>query len=212
MEFIRGKSVAFVCQSPILEGAGMGDEIDSFDFVYRTNLFCGDRAIDYGSRCDILAVAQDYFRFLEQSNVENIVHYDRLGSYAKNVKGRHTFFFNSRERLAIRRWCIDCFDADIIDATSGLIAWWLCYLHGASRVKMFGMTGYQNMDGEVVNHTDHKHYNDSYVDALGVREKNSAVDMPTYDCHNFAAQNLVFRILIAKRLVEIDNQSKLYFT
>lgn len=54
---IEGKSVIYVGPSPILEGKGMGEFIDSFDVVVRSNNsypVSEHLHKDYGSKCDIL--------------------------------------------------------------------------------------------------------------------------------------------------------------
>jgi hypothetical protein len=211
MEFLKNKTVCFVAQTPILEGRKRGQKIDTFDFVFRSNLYPIENTVDFGSRCDIIAATQDHFRFLKDHEVPHVVHYDYLRGYKKYVKDRNSYLINTRERKALRTWCMTTFGVDIIDATNGLMAWWLSYIHGASQIRMFGFTGYQDHKGNIVNHGVKKHYTDEFVERLGVREYNESVQMAQYDCHDFAAINYVWRKLLELKMVEFDYFSLKYF-
>jgi len=66
-EFIKNKRVAFVGASPILQGRGMGDFIDSFDVVVRSNnsielIKDVDFVKDYGRKVDVLYTNNQYYR------------------------------------------------------------------------------------------------------------------------------------------------------
>lgn len=64
-DLIHGKRIAIVGPSKILEGSKMGEFIDSFDLVIRTNgsfNILDEIKEDYGSRCDILYVNGSYSR------------------------------------------------------------------------------------------------------------------------------------------------------
>lgn len=66
-EYLRGKRVVFVGACPNIRGRGNGERIDSFDVVVRS---CGavgllggsDYRRDYGGRCDVLYVNNQYYR------------------------------------------------------------------------------------------------------------------------------------------------------
>lgn len=66
-KYINGKRVIFVGPSPIMIGRGLGEWIDSFDVVVRTNHFPvvmnGNKnlEIDYGRKCDVLYVNMQYY-------------------------------------------------------------------------------------------------------------------------------------------------------
>lgn len=212
MNFITGKSVAFVAQAPIIEGKGLGAEIDSFDLVYRTNLYPMSNTADYGERCDIISVVKDNFPFIGRHNVQHIVHFDKISyKHRAGDQRRNHYFINERERKLIVEWCKIKFHVDIIDPTAGLVAWFLMHIYKAERIKFFGMTGYQNKHRQVVNHGEEKHYVDEYIDELKVRERLHKAQMATYDCHDFKAHNAVWRGLIREGLVDMDDYSWEYF-
>ena len=211
MKFVEGKRVAFVAQTPVISGKGLGEEIDGFDFVFRSNVFPVTNTADFGSRCDIISCTKDNFRFLRGHSVPNIITYDALKGYREDVKGRKVYYISEIARKAIREWAAAKYGVDIIDATSGLIAFFLCHIYGAIQIKMFGFSGYQDAKMNVVNHGEVEHYTSDYIDTIGTREHIHSVDMRNYDCHNFDAHNTVWRRLLIDRLVEMDNYSKQYF-
>lgn len=211
MRFLKDRTVAFVAQTPIIEGAALGKEIDSFDFVFRSNLFPITNKADFGKRCDIISSTKDHYGILKKHKVPHVIHYDDIEDESLFTSDREFHLIDARERARIRGWCLYYFGVDIKDATSGLVAWWICNRNQAKKIKMFGFTGYQNKEGVVVNHGEEKHYVDSYVESLGVREFNESVDMTNYDSHNFAAINYVWRQLLSLGLVEFDYFSTKYF-
>lgn len=65
--FIAGKRVAFIGPAPNLKGLGMGEFIDSFDIVIRTNHFIElvkkhEISRDYGKKTTILYCNRQYYR------------------------------------------------------------------------------------------------------------------------------------------------------
>src|SRR4030042_2399217 len=65
-EYIEHKKVVFVGACPNLLGKKMGEKIDSYDVVVRSNNFWrpmnDDLIPDYGKRCDVLYVNNQYLR------------------------------------------------------------------------------------------------------------------------------------------------------
>ena len=66
-EYIKNKKVCFVGASPILRGRGMGEFIDKFDVVVRTNHSIElvnnvDFVRDYGRKTDVLYTNNQYYR------------------------------------------------------------------------------------------------------------------------------------------------------
>lgn len=65
-DFIRGKSVCFVGACPNMVGRGLGESIDSFDVVVKTNgsiwLNAPEYKKDYGSRVDVLYTNNQFAR------------------------------------------------------------------------------------------------------------------------------------------------------
>ena len=75
-KLIKGKRVIYVGPATTLEGKEMGEFIDSFDVVIRSNnsyQIPDESQVDYGSRCDIL-YASGVFRKQNIINSENTEH------------------------------------------------------------------------------------------------------------------------------------------
>lgn len=66
-KYISGKRVIFVGPAPNMIGRGLGEWIDSFDVVVRTNhfpvLMATDKslAVDYGTKCNVLYTNMQYY-------------------------------------------------------------------------------------------------------------------------------------------------------
>lgn len=204
-DVFKGKNIAFVGQAPNIVGKGLGQEINSFDVVYRTNFFPVPNTDDYGSRCDVISVLKEYHHTVSEHAVQNLVLFDDLETY------RRKYLITDQERSDIRQWAIHNYSMDIKDATAGMVAYWLAKKFEAKSIKFFGITGYQNIEGEVVNHDIEKHYNEWYTDKAGNFEQALQVDMATYECHNFASQNLLFAVLLRDGLIQMDQFSTQYF-
>jgi len=71
-EFIKNKRVVLVGPSPILHNRGMGEYIDDFDIVVKTNGFIANSEEkirrDYGSRIDVICFNMQYSRLLVSSH------------------------------------------------------------------------------------------------------------------------------------------------
>lgn len=204
MRIFKGKSVAFVGMAPCIEWKGLGYEIDSFDVVYRAN-YLPKNTLDFGSKCDVMSVLKDHFNMLDTHSVQNIIVFDDL------ELPRNKYLVTEKQRKEIRQKFLDYYGLDIIDATAGLIAYCLAKKFGCDRFKFFGITGYQDLKGDVKNHSELRHYVDENYDTLGAIETVWDVDMKNYDCHNFKNQNDVFRKLLKQGLIEMDEYSMEYF-
>lgn len=80
-DFLHRKKVCFVGGSPILIGKGMGEYIDSFDIVVRTNgsinlIESEQFSIDYGKKTDILYTNHQFYR---ESSPLPIIDYQSKG-------------------------------------------------------------------------------------------------------------------------------------
>jgi hypothetical protein len=203
---IKGKSVAFVAQGPNIMNMGLGDEIDSHDFVYRTNFFPVKNPEDYGTRCDILSIIPDHIHSIQTTSVQDVITFERVET------DKNQYVITPEERLRIRGWFMYQYGLDIFDATAGLVAYWLCKKFKA-KIIYYGITGYQDTSGNVVVHSDHwKHYTDWYYDKTGKREFAFSVDLPNYDCHNLWNHNIIFINLLKKGLIGMDQHSLKYFS
>jgi hypothetical protein len=78
-QYIKDKRVVFVGPSPILEGRGMGKDIESFDVVVKTgpaaHITRADYWRDYGRRIDVLYCNTEYCRNVEP----HVMEYKSLG-------------------------------------------------------------------------------------------------------------------------------------
>ena len=77
-DFIKGKEVVFVAPGRTLEGKTLGNEIDKFDVVIRTNgafnlLWNEEYTKDYGSRCDVLYTNAQFVRESKPIEPEKIL-------------------------------------------------------------------------------------------------------------------------------------------
>lgn len=200
IEIFKDKTVAFVGLAPVIEGKGLGEQIDSYDVVYRTN-FLPKNTTDYGSKCDVISVLKDCFNLLDTHQVTNIVLFDDIEI------DRNKYLVTHEERAFIREKYIDQYGLDIIDATAGLIAYYLADKYEAKSFKFFGITGYQNLQGKVVNHSVVNHYSEEAYNMFG----RSRVNMAKYDCHNFANHNKILKSLLKSKKIEMDQYSLEYF-
>lgn len=199
----KGKAIAFVGLAPNIQGKGLGAEIDAHDLVYRTNVFPVPGPEDYGSRCDIISVIPDHIERMPL-DVKTLITFEPhpLSKYV----------VTEIERLKIRGWFMYHHELDIFDATAGMVALWLAKKWKAKSIKFYGVTGYQDKSGNVVNHSkDWTHYTEWAYDISGGRDRAFSADMPNYDCHNFWNINTIFRRLLAEGEIEMDQFSKEYF-
>jgi len=75
-ELIKNKKVIFVGPSPILKGSKLGEWIDSFDIVIRTNNFYStleENKEDYGSKCDVLYTNVQFIREMSPLPIQEYV-------------------------------------------------------------------------------------------------------------------------------------------
>lgn len=214
VDLIKGKSVAFVGMSPCISGMGYGAEIDSFSIVYRTNMYPIPDHLhgDYGQRCDIISLqkyytegAERYIQLGVQCVIPHITDDER-----KNIP--YPFLYVSRQMRELMTCHIQGITGmKLMYPSSGLVAYFLC--KAAKKFKYFGVTGYQNEKKTVVGHNKYKHYIDDYMQTWGNRTgKILSTTMTNYPVHNFEAQNKFISILLGCGSVEMDEQSKLYFT
>ena len=212
---LKGKSVAFVGMASNILGKGLGEEIDAHDIVYRTNMFPIPEELqaDYGKRCDILGLQAAYHVNLEaykKAGIKTIVHYGN--KEYDNLKGFNVKVATEQYRKNIADTINAICTNKMCKPTAGLVALFLCKQAKCKSFKYYGITGYQNLNGEVENHNGTNHYNKIYLDYWGDRkDKLLKTDMVHNKYHNFAGHNEYLRKIIALNQVEIDEYSKQYF-
>lgn len=204
------KSVAFVAQGPSIKGCKLGAEIDSFDVVVRTNFFPLENILtmDYGTRADVMSVL--LAKYIKESwrelGVKLIIHYrpiDPLSKYPDidyirmdlNMRGEVT---KEVTRLVGER---------IGQGTAGINFIYHCLKCKPKRLKIFGITGYQNKHGEVVDHTEAAHY----VLKRSKIPRDKLKSMRNHPAHKFHAQNNYIRYLLKENKIELDQHSLKYF-
>lgn len=103
-EYIQNKSVVFVGACPNLLGRELGKKIDSYDIIVRSNNFwrpfMKDIENDYGSRCDVLYVNNQYHRETKPFPIEEMrirglkwlcfkgLNNDKINRYNKAINSR----------------------------------------------------------------------------------------------------------------------------
>lgn len=203
-DVFNNKSVAFVSQAAVLENKNFGLEIDSYDLVYRTNVHLDINTKDYGSRCDVISVSAAFTHLIPNTNVKTII------SFAES--DFPAIVCSKSYRDAITDYWKKHLGVNIKNPTAGLIAYHITQDFGAKSINMYGITGYQNKNKEVVNHSEEKHYNDDYVNKLNRRKRNLKANMRNYLHHDFAAINKIWSHLLDKQLVVFDKYSMEYFS
>ena len=201
---IKNESVAFVGNAKTLIGTGLGAEIDSFDFVIRTNIYPipEERQKDYGSKCDILSVLhrEQYFK-----NITNFIAdggrmffiYDKNTPIPKNIC--YIQHFDEDTRQARRHLILKVLKEDPNYLTAGHEAMFFCLESGVKRFKFFGIDGYQSSKGVLA---------ESYSNYL----YNNLIPKPADNkFHNFAVLNKYVTFLLQNGIIEIDEYSKKYF-
>ena len=72
--YISNKRVVFVGACPNLKGKGLGNKIDSYDVVIRSNhswsFGSEDYKKDYGTKCDVLYINRQYYREMSPFPIE----------------------------------------------------------------------------------------------------------------------------------------------
>jgi len=209
---IKGKTVAFVGMSPNIKDKNLGEEIDSFDIVYRTNFYPLPTHLhkDYGSKCNILALQLKYHqRIIENKDIDLFITYHYC-QYAHASQNKIINISNKKKYL-LGRFMNEYINGDVIFPTAGMLAYFIAESLGCSRFKYFGITGYQNENKEIVNHGEYEHVIEEYKNSFIRRETILKTEMKKVKCHNFQKENDFRRLIIKENICEIDEYSKKYF-
>ena len=197
---VKNKQVAFVGMAPNIKGKGLGSEIDSFDVVIRTNIYPipVEWQKDYGTKCDILALHlkntdNDY-------DVKNIITYREV----KQKKENNYILMTQNDRMTVSNAIQNVIGVHPIYATNGINMMYFSLEGGCSSFKFYGITGYQNKEGEVVEHHEAQHY----VFRMKGGHKKSMRKHPN---HNFQVLNDYLRYMLKQGKIEMDQYSLKYF-
>lgn len=205
--YIKGKSVAFVGMAPTILNKGLGEEIDSHDIVFRTNMFPipDNLQQDYGKKCNIISFQKNYMNRINNIDVDiNIVNWPR--DFKKPV-----YLFGPVKKRIITEYIKTLTKIDINYPTAGLTAYMLSIAAGAKSFKYYGVTGYQDLNNNIVNHDNCNHCVEEYQNSWLDKEKILETNMLTGTSHNFKEENKFRKMLIEQGLCDIDEYSKPYF-
>ncbi len=207
---VSGKEVAFVGMAPNIEGKGFGDEIDSFDVIIRTNFFPVEDILqkDYGTVVNIMSVLSLKFIKEEWLNLglQCIVHYSQIPDTYSYLPVDY-YHMNRQRRSVIEKGVRKVTGVHPKQGTAGINIAHTCLNSGVKRLKMFGVTGYQNKQGQVVDHTEALHY-------VRRRRKDPSTlrSMRNHPAHNLKVQNDYLRILLSQGKIQMDEYSIEYFS
>lgn len=193
-----GQSVAFVAGAPTIIGRNLGDEIDSHDIVMRSNLWPYGTPIDHGSRCDVLTCVRHHADHAP-SDVE-------VWTYRNHPKSNRVI--QPLHRRTIADHYRYQYGVNLGWPTTGVLMMHIALTEGARSFKYYGITGYQNRDGDIVND---QHYTDEWMDNVGGREYYQRTDYTTFSYHNFEEHNTLIRHLFKLNAIQIDQFSAEYF-
>lgn len=211
-EYIKGKSVAFVGMAPSIVGKGLGKEIDSFDIVIRTNVFPipEDYRKDYGTKCEVISMLRSGAITPEafvNNGVKWVIHYRPIHPIKYTDKLKY-FDMTMTLRMALRKEIKNDlkngFDPGHPSAGVNIIG--LLLKSSPARIKVFGITGYQNKQGEVVDHTEYRHYIHYFK-----YNPASRISMRRHPSHHFQVQNDWIRLLLKTGKIQMDPFSREYF-
>ena len=94
-KIIKDKSVIFVGPSPILLNKNMGDFIDSFDVVVRSNNsfpIPKEHQKDYGTKCDVIYLNHQFIKRKKDSKKEYLKEIDFICSKSKVITNENRIY------------------------------------------------------------------------------------------------------------------------
>ncbi len=201
---VSGKRVAFVGLAPNIKGKGLGVEIDSFDVVIRTNIYPipEEQRGDYGQRCDILVLHIRYTNY--KYAVKNIMHYRKVADKSPNI---NYCLITKNDRRKVSKAVMAFTGKDPKWGTQGTNLMHFCIEAGCKEFKFFGITGYQNLKGEL---TDKGNYTAIAKPRKSQSIKRSA-GVTKSPSHNHKVLNDYTRHMLKIKAIDMDEYSKEYF-
>jgi hypothetical protein len=208
--YIKGKTVAFCGMAPCIVGKGLGEYIDSFDVVIRTNVFpVPERFVaDYGKKCDIIsmlrtsAIRGDVFA---DGGIKMVLHYPPLAEEKKSPRLEY-FHIDVALRNRIKVDIMNILGKNPGHGTAGINIVNLVLQCHPLTFQLFGVTGYQDKNGNVV---DHHKGTSHYIDHFKIPEKIGSLER--HPSHKLAVQNDYLRYLLSKDMIKMDQYSLEYF-
>jgi len=215
-EYIKDKSVCFVGMAPILMGKGTGEEINSFDVVCRTNVFPipADYQKDYGTKGDVISmlyIKRTNPKIFAENGVKWVIWHTvwktnkRTPPLSDEIK---YYQLNERKINEIRAGISREIGFDPRHPSAGASIIYTVLQSQPKRLKLFGITGYQDKNGNVVDYfkgTQH------YIPYFKSKIRPGIVSMEHHPSHNFQVQNDWIRYLLKNGRVEMDPYSLEYF-
>ncbi len=207
-EFIKGKTVCFVGMSPCIEGKKLGEEINSFDAVFRTNIIPIPEQYreDYGTKCDVISMLRTsaiHPRF-SSYGIKWVMHYPPIDK-GKLPKDLNYFHVDVKQRNIVKSVIIQATSQYPGHGTAGVNIITLVAEWEPKSFKAFGITGYQDKNGNIMDHHEYRHYVDYF------RIKPNILSMKHHPSHKLPAQNAYIRYLIKTGKLTLDPYSQEYF-
>jgi len=209
---IKNKEVAFVGMAPNIYGKGLGEEIDSFDVVVRTNIYPVPQHlyIDYGIKCDIFSILKrpHFYKNIDKfvkAGGSAIFYYH---SAVPIPKGIPCELIGKEERLRFREHIKKEMNGqDPKFATAGVTAYLICAKYKPKRFKYFGITGYQNLDGSLIDTSK----TEPYIFYAEYEGNNKKRPKEKHKYHNHLVLNNYLRKLLREGKIEMDSYTEVYF-
>ena len=203
-KLVNGKRVAFVGLAPCISGMGLGKEIDKFDIVIRTNEhpLPNEYIADYGRKCDILVLHIKYTN--EKYDVKNIMHYRTVKEKSPHI---NYCLITWDERMQVVNEVKRTINKNPIKGTQGTNMMHFCLEAGAKEFKMYGITGYQNKKGELID-------SGSYINIkrrVKVKGKRVSRGITKSKDHNHEVLNDYTRYMLKTGAITMDKYSIKYF-
>lgn len=207
--YVKGKSVAFVAMGTTIEGKGLGKVIDSFDVVIRTNIFPIPEQYqnDYGTRCNIISMLKTSAikpEMFSERGIKFVIHYSFMEESRKSPLLGY-YHMTIKRRNDIKKDIIRLIAQNPGHGTSGINIINTVLKCGAKSLTCFGMSGFQDKQGNLLEHNEAKHY----IGLIDV--KKARYPIRRHPAHKFAVQNNYVRYLLKNKLITMDQHSLEYF-
>jgi hypothetical protein len=205
---VKDKRVAFVGRSPVIVGKKLGKEIDGFDVVVRTNYFPipEEYRADYGERCDVLMLHTWFTQC--KYDVKNILHYRKIKEKMTGINYCH---ITADDRMRVSEEVRKVVGADPNKGTQGTNMMYFCIKGMCKEFKFFGVTGYQNNEGEPVDDYKMNNVSENWEKPANVYIKPKKNNITQSKSHNHKVLNEYTRHMLRIGAISMDEYSLEYF-
>lgn len=185
-EYIRDKHIAFIGPSPIMVGRKLGEIIDRYDIVVKTNgavdLESLDYYRDYGKRIDVLYTNNQFYREMT-SSLTNLKEKGVKFLRMKTCKPEHLKSFNQDQPTEIINRSMIKVNSKVTSPLMG------CYIitdlldHAPASLTLYGFDFY-NYKKEVFEHDNYQEYIEGYLPKK-IRDQGNIINIgKTKDSHD----------------------------